>query len=123
MERRTIEEPPAEWERLKADLEEAQEQLREKQATADEEVGSEEAALFEAQATMLDDPELIDQVRSAIEDEHLNAEAAIHDAAEHYAAILDEMEDEYISTRAADVRSAQGGEGRSASHRGSWRRL
>lgn len=104
VERRTVDDPAAEWERLEVALEEAQDQLREIQATADEEVGRDEAAVFEAQATMLDDPELLDQVRSTIEDEKLNAEAAIHDAAEYYAEMLDAMEDEYISARAADVR-------------------
>ena len=66
--------------------------------------GAEEAAIFEAQAMMLDDPDLIEAVRLAIQQEGINAEAALHDAAESYAQALAALDDEYLQARAADVR-------------------
>ncbi len=104
VERRPIENPAAEWERFEAALETAREQLGQVLAKAEEETGAEEASIFEAHLMMLKDPELLKEVRAAIEDEELNAEAAIHEAAESYAQMLEAMEDEYLGARAADVR-------------------
>jgi phosphotransferase system enzyme I (PtsI) len=53
---------------------------------------------------MLDDPELLDTVRTSIEDERLNAAAALSRATETYAQMLESLDDEYLSARAADVR-------------------
>jgi phosphoenolpyruvate-protein phosphotransferase (PTS system enzyme I) len=79
-------------------------QLAEVKAKAEAESGSEEAAIFEAHALMLEDPELLASVHASIEAEGLNAEAALHDAAEKYAGMLEALEDEYLSARSADVR-------------------
>ncbi|MDY6874934.1 MAG: phosphoenolpyruvate--protein phosphotransferase [Chloroflexota bacterium] len=103
-ERRTMEDPAAEWARLEAALETAREQLADVYAKAEAESGSEQAAIFQAHALMLDDPELLDTVRASIEERHVNAEAALSDAAEMYAQMLEALDDEYLSARAADVR-------------------
>lgn len=104
IERRTVARRTAEWERFEAALETAREQLEEVFAKAEAATGTEEAAIFEAHLMMLDDPELLGQVQTAIRQDGLNAEAAIHDAAESYAEILEAVEDEYLAARAADVR-------------------
>jgi phosphotransferase system enzyme I (PtsI) len=103
-ERTTIEEPITEWRRFQDALTVAQAQLEEVYTKSEAESGEEHAAIFEAQAMMLEDPELLGFIRRAIEEQSLNAEAALSDAAEQYAQMLEALDDEYLSARAADVR-------------------
>ena len=103
-ERCTVEDPTAEWARFQAALETAREQLADVYAKAEAESGAAQAAIFQAHALMLEDPELLDAVRTAIEEQCINAEAALSDAAETYAQMLETLDDEYLSARAADVR-------------------
>jgi phosphotransferase system enzyme I (PtsI) len=103
-ERREIDDPEAEWERFEDAAEQAKEQLREIESQTEESVGSDEAALFEAHRMMLEDPDLLEQVRQAIEEEQINAEAAIRDASESYARMMEALDSEYMKARAADVR-------------------
>ena len=103
-ERCTVEDPAAEWARFQAALETAREQLADVYAKAEAESGAAQAAIFQAHALMLEDPELLDAVRTAIEEQCINAEAALSDAAETYAQMLETLDDEYLSARAADVR-------------------
>jgi len=102
--RRAVEDPAAEWNRCQAALETAHEQLAGVYAKAEAESGAEEAAIFQAHALMLEDPELLGTVRTAIEEQYVNAEAALSDGAEMYAQMLEALDDEYLSARAADVR-------------------
>jgi phosphoenolpyruvate-protein phosphotransferase len=99
-----VEDPTAEWARFEAALETAREQLADVYAKAEAECGAEQAAIFQAHALMLEDPELLDAVRKAIEGQCVNAESALNDAAEMYAQMLEALDDEYLSARAADVR-------------------
>jgi phosphotransferase system enzyme I (PtsI) len=103
-ERREIDDPEAEWERFEDAAEQAKEQLREIESQTEESVGSDEAALFEAHRMMLEDPDLLEQVRQTIEEEQINAEAAIRDASESYARMMEALDSEYMKARAADVR-------------------
>ena len=103
-ERCTVEDPAAEWARFQTALETAREQLADVYAKAKAESGAKQAAIFQAHALMLDDPELLDTVRTAIEKQCVNAESALSDAAEMYAQMLEALDDEYLSARAADVR-------------------
>ena len=102
--RRRVEDPAAEWARCQAALEVAGEQLADVYAKAEAESGAEQAAIFQAHVMMLDDPELLKAVRTAIEEQYVNAEAALIEAAEVYAQTLESLDDEYLSARAADVR-------------------
>lgn len=103
-ERYTVEDPAAEWARLHAALETARQQLADVYARAEAESGAKQAAIFQAQALMLEDPELLETVRTTIEGQHINAEAALSDAAEIYAQMLEALDNPYLSARAADVR-------------------
>jgi phosphoenolpyruvate-protein phosphotransferase len=100
----TVENPAAEWARCQAALETAREQLDDVYARAETESGAEEAAIFQAHAMMLEDPELLEAVRTAIEEGCINAEAALSDATEMYTQMLESLDDEYLRARAADVR-------------------
>ncbi len=99
-----VKDPMVEWARFEAALLVAREQLADVQASATASHGAEEAAIFEAQAMMLDDPDLMEAVRLAIRQEGINAEAALSAAAESYAEALAALDDEYLRARAADVR-------------------
>ncbi len=100
----TVQDPSAEWARFQAAIETACEQLAGVCAIAEAECGAEDAAIFQAHALMLEDPELLDGVRAAIEEQRVNAESALADAAETYVQLLESLDDEYLSARAADVR-------------------
>lgn len=102
--RRTVENPEHEWERLEDALEEARRQLIALQGKAGRSAGDQEAALFGAHAEMLEDPELLNVVRESVSEDRLNAEAAFSDAIESYARALESLESEYMRARAADVR-------------------
>ena len=105
-ERCTVEDPAAEWARFQAALETAYKQLADVYVKAEAESGAEQAAIFQAHALMLEDPELLETVRTAIGEQGINAESALSDAAEMYAQMLESLDDEYLSARAADVRDA-----------------
>ncbi len=99
-----VEDPEAEFPRLDGALVEARAQIEEVLRAARQQTGQEEAAIFEAHLLFLEDPELLDQVRTRVRQEHLNVEAAWADAIEAYAQALAAMENEYFAARAADVR-------------------
>ena len=103
-ERRAVEDPVTEWARLRAALDTAREQLAAVYARAQVESGADQAAIFQAHALMLEDPELLATMRTAIEEQGVNAEAAVSDSAEMYAQMLAAVANEYLSARAADVR-------------------
>ena len=107
-ERRVVGDPAAEWRRFQSAAARAGEQLAAVCAGARDELGEEQAAIFEAHLLMLEDPELLAAVQSAIEERSLNAEAALSDAAERYAETLEALDDEYLRARAADVRDVAG---------------
>ncbi len=102
--RYTVESADAEWMRCQAALETAREQLAAVYAKAEAESGAEQAAIFQAHALMLEDPELLEIVQKDIEKHSVNAEAALSDATEKYAQMLEALDDEYLRARAADVR-------------------
>jgi len=104
IDRYTVEDQAAEWARFQAALETARDQLAGVYAKAEAEFGAEQAAIFQAHAMMLDDPELLEPVRTAIAEQCVNAEVPLSDAAETYAQMLGSVDNEYLSARAADVR-------------------
>jgi phosphotransferase system enzyme I (PtsI) len=104
VERHPIEDAEAEWHRLLEALDEARNQLAEIRTRAVTEVGQGEAAIFDAQQAMLQDPELLAMVRKSLEKNRLNIEVSWLEAAEHYALILEGMPNEYMRARAADIR-------------------
>ncbi len=100
--------PLAEWARFESALLVARKQLEAVREQAIAAHGADQAAIFEAQAMMLDDPELMGTVRLAIHQDGINAEAALSNAAEAYAGMLASLADEYLAARAADVRDVTG---------------
>jgi len=100
----TVQDPAAEWARFQVAVETAREQLAQVCAVAEVECGPEDAAIFEAHALILEDPDLLGTVQAQIEEQCVNAEAALDDAARTYIQLLESLDDEYLRARAADVR-------------------
>ncbi len=102
--RQIVADKEAEWTRFLGAVEAARQQLQEVQAKAEAVSGAGSTAILQAQMLMLEDPELLEQVRTAIEEAGVNAEAALGDAVDAYIRILEALDNEYLRARSADVR-------------------
>ncbi|WP_206832366.1 phosphoenolpyruvate--protein phosphotransferase [Alicyclobacillus fructus] len=96
--------PAAEWARVEQAIAAAKQELEALRQTALEKMGEAEAQLFVAHAQMLDDPELVGQIRQYLEAERVNAEWAVKSVIDMLASIFEGLDDEYMRQRAADVR-------------------
>ncbi|HVB24664.1 MAG TPA: phosphoenolpyruvate--protein phosphotransferase [Ktedonobacteraceae bacterium] len=103
VDRRQVDDVKHEATRLDAALAQARQELQRLSAQAQADIGADEAAIFEAHAMFLDDPELLERVHTTIETLQMNAEYAWQEGTEHYIAALRAIGDEYLSARAADV--------------------
>jgi phosphoenolpyruvate-protein phosphotransferase (PTS system enzyme I) len=99
-----VDDPAAEIGRLRVALARVKQDLTETAKRLAPSVGTEDARLFEAQALMLDDPELAERAARLIRDRLWPAERAIIEAGEESAAPLAMLPDEYLRARVADVR-------------------
>lgn len=70
--------------------------------------GRDLGALFEAQRLMLDDPMLLPQAASFIEEQQVNAEWALQQVFDHLGAIFDAVEDPYLRERKGDLADVVG---------------
>ena len=86
----------------------AQEQLGALYEKALDEVGEENAAIFEIHEMMLDDDDYIDAVKGIIENQGATAEYAVATTGENFAAAFADMEDAYMKARATDVKDVSG---------------
>jgi phosphoenolpyruvate-protein phosphotransferase len=96
--------PDEEVSRLEEALNTAKNQLEILHQKTLDEIGTEEAAIFEAHKMFLDDPELINSIQNLIKDQRINAEAAVNEIVERYAAEMEALKDEYFQARAQDIR-------------------
>ncbi len=79
-------------------------QILEVQQKVRQNVGAQDAGIFDAHLLVLEDPALIDEVSRLIEEQKLNVEAAFHEAAENYVKALTAIGDNFLQARAADMR-------------------
>ena len=100
---RQVDDAPGEWARLAAAVAAAREEIDALHRRAVAQVGSDEAAIFEAHALFLQDPALVDAARERIYAERLNAEAAWQTETAAMAATYRDLDDDYMRARAADV--------------------
>ena len=100
--------PEAELRRFHAAQEKVIAQLGELAEKARQEIGEEEAGIFETHQMMLQDPDLVDMIEGLMTDNHLTEEGAVERAGEQFAAMLESMDDEYMKARAADVHDIMG---------------
>ena len=93
----------AEWTRLQTALEKTRLAIRERRRQLRGTISDEDAAIFEAHELILQDPDLLGEVRQRIEKDHQNASAALHAAMSGIAEGFRRVEDGYLQARAADV--------------------
>lgn len=67
-------------------------------------LGEEEAKIFEAHLTMLNDVELISQVEACIDSNQCTAAYAIQEVGHQFEMIFSSMDNEYMKERAADIK-------------------
>jgi phosphoenolpyruvate-protein phosphotransferase/dihydroxyacetone kinase phosphotransfer subunit len=99
-----VADPAVERERLDAALPAVAREIRAGRDAAARELGTEEAAIFDAHLLLLDDPALLADARSGIAG-GASAPRAWSDAAERVAAAWEAVPDPYLAARAADVRA------------------
>ncbi|MFN2136936.1 MAG: phosphoenolpyruvate--protein phosphotransferase [Candidatus Promineifilaceae bacterium] len=97
-----------EWVRLEKAIAEAIEEIETLRATAVKQAGPSEAAIFEAHALMLRDPDLMQKVQQLLVEQLINAEAAWDQAIAATAAGYRALDDVYMQGRAADVEDVGG---------------
>lgn len=71
---------------------------------AEENLGADKAAIFDAHLLVLDDPELIQPIEDKIKNEQVNAPNALSDVTGQFITIFESMDNEYMKERAADIR-------------------
>src|SRR3989440_1910760 len=106
VERRTIagEQITAEQERLRHALNTAASELQALIASLQQSIGKSEAAIFEAQALMLQDPALSETALKEIEEQRIDAVSALAIAGEQQASALEALDSPLFAQRAVDVR-------------------
>ncbi len=82
----------------------AMEQLKELYDKALNEVGEENAAVFEVHQMMLEDDDFVESVESIIETQEVNAEYAVAVTGDNFSQMFASMDDDYMRGRAADVK-------------------
>lgn len=102
--RAKVEDAQKEKDRYRQASETAMEQLGELYQKALNEVGEENAAVFEVHQMMLEDDDFVDSVENIIETQGVNAEYAVAVTGDNFAQMFAAMDDDYMRGRAADVK-------------------
>ncbi len=108
-ETRQVEDRDAEWERFQNAVRITHDKLQKMYDKAVQEIGTDEAMIFDAHMMMLEDPDLIEGTQSAIMDEGINAEAALTGVCEQYCDMLRELDDKYLQARVTDIQDVCNG--------------
>ncbi|MDD6483705.1 MAG: phosphoenolpyruvate--protein phosphotransferase [Clostridiales bacterium] len=104
IQRSHVEDTDKEWERFENARAKASAQLKELYEKALNEVGEENAMIFDIHQMMLEDQDYLDSVKANIWEQKLNAESAVGITADNFADMFASMDDSYMQARAADVR-------------------
>lgn len=104
VERYSVADVETEIERFQAARMEAIASLGQLYEKAVEDVGRDNAAIFEIHQMMLEDLDYIESIEGIIRTQQINAEYAVQTTAENFAQIFSSMEDAYMQARAADVK-------------------
>lgn len=99
-----IKDSDKEYERFEKARAEASKQLGDLYEKALNEVGEENAMIFDIHRMMLDDGDYLDSVKSQIYTQKLNSESAVAITADNFAEMFSSMDDSYMQARAADVK-------------------
>lgn len=100
----TVEDVENEIKRYEVAMEQTAKELETIKEAASKNLSAEEAAVFDAHALVLADPEMKTQVEDKIKGEKINADAALEEVANTFIAMFESMGDEYFRERAADIK-------------------
>lgn len=101
----SIDDPETEINRLDDAVEASKSELELIKQKATENLGEEEAQVFEAHLTILADPELLGQIKDKIKNDKVNAEAALKSVTDMFIEMFEAMTDNaYMQERAGDIR-------------------
>lgn len=73
-----------------------------------QQLGKEDAGIFQVHRLLLRDPALIGRVKSAILNRHIDARTALQELLDEYGAAFGRIQDEYLKERMADIRDVIG---------------
>lgn len=104
IEKKSIDNVEAEIAKLENAVAVSKEELVKVKEKASEELGAEEAEIFEAHLLVLEDPELIGSAIDKIKTENVNAEYALNEIKEMFVSMFESMDNEYMKERAADIK-------------------
>jgi len=82
----------------------AKKDLENLQVIAKEKLGEEKAAIFEAHASILEDPAMAEEFTKLIKSKNYNGAKAISEVANKFIEMFNAMEDEYFKERVADIK-------------------
>ena len=100
----TKEDQEAEIKRFEEALMETREQIKKIRSDVANNLGENEAAIFDAHVLVLEDQALIDDVIGEVRDTGDNVEQCLHRVSSRYLKFFDQLEDQYLRERASDVR-------------------
>jgi len=98
-----VDDPQKEWQRFENALQQTRQAIEQRRRQLTSTLGEAHTAIFEAHLMILEDPNLLQQVRRQIEQEHDNAALAWKKSVDAVAASFRELEDTYLQQRAVDV--------------------
>ncbi|MGI6778875.1 MAG: phosphoenolpyruvate--protein phosphotransferase [Acetivibrionales bacterium] len=99
-----VKDPSSEINRFRKAQAEGVRQLRQLYEKAKQEVGLENADIFETHIVMMEDPDYNESIKNLIRSEHINAEYAVRAIAVKYSEMFSSMDDAYMKAREADLR-------------------
>ncbi|EGQ3448408.1 phosphoenolpyruvate--protein phosphotransferase [Staphylococcus pseudintermedius] len=96
--------PEAEVQKFNEALNNSKIELTKIRNHAEEQLGADKAAIFDAHLLVLDDPELIQPIEEKIKNESAIAPQALTEVTQNFITIFESMDNEYMKERAADIR-------------------
>ncbi|ELX9438147.1 phosphoenolpyruvate--protein phosphotransferase [Staphylococcus pseudintermedius] len=95
--------PEAEVQKFNEALNNSKIELTKIRNHAEEQLGADKAAIFDAHLLVLDDPELIQPIEEKIKNESASAPQALTEVTQNFITIFESMDNEYMKERAADI--------------------
>lgn len=96
--------PEAEVQKFNEALNNSKIELTKIRNHAEEQLGADKAAIFDAHLLVLDDPELIQPIEEKIKNESASAPQALTEVTQNFITVFESMDNEYMKERAADIR-------------------
>lgn len=96
--------PEAEVQKFNEALNNSKIELTKIRNHAEEQLGADKAAIFDAHLLVLDDPELIQPIEEKIKNESASAPQALTEVTQNFITIFESMDNEYMKERSADIR-------------------